>query len=95
LNNVVKHAQARQVTVSLSATPLPADSAVGVGHEVRLVIQDDGVGYSPGVESSTHMGIGIMRERAAAIQASLTLESQPGHGTQVTLIGRTESEGLL
>ncbi len=94
LNNVVKHAQARQVTVSLSATPLPADSAVGGRHEVRLVIQDDGVGYSPGLEKSTHMGIAIMRERAAAIQARLTLESQPGHGTQVTLIGRTESEGL-
>ncbi len=94
LNNVVKHAQARLVIVSLSATPLPRDSAVGVVHEVRLVIRDDGVGYSPGIEKSTHMGIGIMRERAAAIQARLTLESQPGHGTQVTLIGRTESESL-
>ena len=91
LNNVVKHAQARKVTVSLSGTPLPHNLEGVPGYEVRLVIQDDGVGYSTGVLRSDHMGISIMRERAAAIQASLSLESQPGHGTQVTLIWDNET----
>jgi signal transduction histidine kinase len=86
LNNVVKHAQANRVTMSLSATPLAPDSPGGARHEVKLVIQDDGVGYSAEDRGSEHMGIGIMRDRAAAIQASLSLESQPGYGTQVTLI---------
>ena len=91
LNNVVKHAQARKVTVSLSDTPLPHDLEGVAGYEVRLVIQDDGVGYSTGVLRSDHMGFSIMRERAAAIQASLSLESQPGHGTQVTIIWDNET----
>jgi PAS domain S-box-containing protein len=92
LNNVVKHAQARSVIVSLSATPLPVESTGIARYEVRLVVQDDGVGFpSEGVRSD-HMGIGIMHERAAAIQASLTVESRPGYGTQVTLIWRSQSE---
>ncbi len=91
LNNVVKHAQARKVTVSLSDTPLPHDLEGVPGYEVRLVIQDDGVGYSTGVLRSDHMGFSIMRERAAAIHADLSLESQPGHGTQVTLIWVNET----
>jgi signal transduction histidine kinase len=94
LNNVVKHAQARQVTVSLSATVLPLDLDSIPGQEVKLVIQDDGVGYSSGDMRSDHMGINIMNERAAAIQARLSLESQPGYGTQVTLIWRNESGSL-
>ena len=89
LNNVVKHAQAMQVTVSLRATLLSQDLNGVPGHEVRLVIQDDGVGYAAGVVRSDHMGISIMRERAAAIHADLSLESQPGYGTQVTLIWRS------
>jgi len=86
LNNIVKHAQADQVTMSLSASPFPPDETGGARQEVKLVIQDNGVGYSSKDRESEGMGISIMRERAAAIQASLSLESQPGHGTQVTLI---------
>ncbi len=95
LNNVVKHAQAKQVTVSLSETMLPPEVAGGAEREVKLVIRDDGVGYSTGDEKSTHLGIDIMRERAAAIQANLALESQLGYGTQVTLIWRSEKESLI
>jgi len=94
LNNVVKHAQAEQVTVSLSATPLTPDTAGGARHEVRLVIRDDGVGYASGKSRPDRQGIGIMYERAAAIQAELSLDSQPGYGTQVTLIWSNESGNL-
>lgn len=86
LNNVVKHAQARLVTVSLSEIKLPADAKCTTGNQVKLVIQDDGVGFYSASEQSGHLGIGIMRERAAAIQAELSLESVPGHGTLLTLI---------
>ena len=86
LNNVVKHAQARLVTVSLSEIQLPADTKYTTRRQVTLVIQDDGVGFYSASEQSGHLGISIMRERAAAIQAALSLESEPGHGTLVTLI---------
>jgi PAS domain S-box-containing protein len=91
LNNVAKHAQAKTVTVSLSATPVPDRAAGASSHQVRLVIQDDGVGFSAGVKQSHHLGIGIMQERAAAVGATLALESQPGYGTQMTLIWSNES----
>ncbi len=58
--------------------------------EVKLVIQDDGVGYSSGNRHPSRLGLEIMRERAAAIQASLSQDSQPGYGTRVTLIWRGE-----
>jgi signal transduction histidine kinase len=86
LNNVIKHAQARLVTVSLSEIQLPADAKCTTGHQVKLVIQDDGVGFYSASEQSGHLGIAIMSERAAAIQADLTLKSEPGHGTLVILI---------
>jgi signal transduction histidine kinase len=86
LNNVVKHAQARLVTVSLSEIKLPADTENIIIRQVTLVIQDDGVGFNSASEQSGHLGIGIMRERAAAIQAEFSLESEPGHGTLLTLI---------
>jgi len=89
LNNVVKHAQASQVTVSLNA--IPQMSTPGIDEwegEVMLRIRDDGTGYTPGDQNSEHMGLGIMRERAATIQAELDITSQPGMGTGVTLIWR-------
>jgi signal transduction histidine kinase len=33
-----------------------------------------------------------MQERAQAIGAHLTIESQPGHGTQVTVLWETERD---
>ena len=94
LNNIVKHAQASQVTMSLSDTLLAPDSSGGVKHTVRLLVEDDGVGYSTETRRSDQLGISIMYERAAAILASLSLESQPGYGTQVTLIWSGELENL-
>jgi signal transduction histidine kinase len=85
LNNVVKHAQANHVSVSLSATPLTPNANGEARHEVNLVIQDDGVGFSSTMDHSDRLGIGIMEERAEAIQASFSLESKLGYGTQVSL----------
>jgi signal transduction histidine kinase len=94
LNNVVKHAQARLVTVSLSAKLQPEDSPGGTQSEVKLEVRDDGVGYSAAKRSPEQLGIGIMHERAAAIQADLSLESRPGYGTRLKLIWRGETGRL-
>jgi signal transduction histidine kinase len=91
LNNVVKHAQASHVAVSLHCLPLsipPATDQMDCedeGWRVGLSIRDDGLGFDPGSVSPEHLGIGIMRERAASIGARLEIESGPGRGTQVTV----------
>jgi signal transduction histidine kinase len=94
LNNVVKHAQAIRVTVSLSATQAVVDQKGKPELQVKLVVQDDGVGFLKGTEPPGHFGMAIMRERAEAIEAELTIESQPGHGTLVSLAwtGETKPE---
>jgi signal transduction histidine kinase len=90
LNNVVKHAQAMQVSVSLNETQAPAGSNGLKLRIVKLIIQDDGVGFYSGNIQSGHLGIGIMHERATAIQAALVIVSEPGHGTLVSLTWRSE-----
>ena len=95
LNNVVKHAQAQLVTVNLSAIPLPPDSVGLKRHEIKLVIKDDGVGFSSSQVLTDQLGIGIMHERAASIGAYLSLESRPGYGTSVTVNCCREPEEQL
>jgi two-component system, NarL family, nitrate/nitrite sensor histidine kinase NarQ len=84
---VVKHAQASEVILRLAATPpmtaLPFEDWQG---EIKMVVKDNGIGFSPGGDGIEHFGLGIMRERAAAINAIYHLESQSGLGTEVVLI---------
>ena len=84
LNNVVKHARATQVTVDLRCGPPGGGQAPGQ-QRVEIRIQDTGRGFDPDDVSPEHLGLGIMRERAQAIGAKLTVESQPGQGTVVTI----------
>jgi signal transduction histidine kinase/PAS domain-containing protein len=85
LNNVTKHAQASQVILSLSASPLNPEQTGLKTVEITLIIEDDGVGFSPQNDFVENLGLGIMRERAADIEATLTIDSQTGIGTRVTL----------
>ncbi len=84
-NNISKHAQANQVTVSLNATSAITEQTHPWRGQVTLVIHDDGRGFVTQNKNAQHFGLAIMQERAAAIQATLSVESQPGQGTRVTL----------
>jgi two-component system sensor histidine kinase UhpB len=77
LNNVVKHARARQVDIVLERT---AD-------HWSLIIEDDGIGFDPSSREAEQRGFGLvgMRERAALVGADLQIESAPGRGTTVIL----------
>jgi len=88
LNNVVKHARASQVTVSLRHSPPAGQEEVGA--IVELCISDNGRGFDPGCVPSDRLGLGIIRERAQAIGASVKIDSQPGHGTQVTVVWKED-----
>lgn len=91
VNNVVKHASASQVWITLQ--PLVdsseaqdidgMDDAADRPRGVALTIRDDGQGFDLGSISPVHLGLAIMRERADDIHAHLTLTTAPGRGTTV------------
>jgi signal transduction histidine kinase len=74
LNNVVKHAKATQAVMTLR-----------LGETVRLTVADNGTGFDPTTVTADHLGLKIMHERADAIQARLTIYSEPGEGTQISV----------
>jgi signal transduction histidine kinase len=84
LNNMVKHAHAHQATVRLDYTG--GERAAGVSQRALLSIGDDGRGFDPAQIAHNRLGLGIMQERAQAIGATLTIESQLRQGTQVTVL---------
>ena len=72
LNNVVKHAQAKEVTVRLQFDD----------ESVCLEVQDDGTGFEPAkAQQSGGMGLRGMGERSQRMNGNLEIESAPGHGT--------------
>jgi signal transduction histidine kinase len=90
LHNVVKHAAASHVIIGLRASPpVPAEGADGWQGQVILHVSDDGRGFEPRHTQPDHMGLSIMRERAASIGAALNLASEPERGTQITLVWHT------
>lgn len=75
LSNVRKHAGATAV-----------DLNVYKGGAWRFEVSDNGVGFDTTfARDETHVGLKIMRERAQRIGAEITLRSQPGQGSAVTL----------
>ena len=80
LNNISKHARARQVTIQLAEGPQ------GVWMEIR----DDGIGFEPGTSVPDHFGLGIMEERAQSIGACYQIKSQPGDGTCIRVQWETD-----
>ena len=72
VNNVVKHARARDCQVRLE---VQADI-------LRVEIRDDGRGIPPGARPG--VGLHSMRERAEELGGRLEIGSPPGGGTQVT-----------
>jgi signal transduction histidine kinase len=84
LTNVLKHAGARNVSLVLERR----------GDEMKMVIEDDGVGFDPSSWMSdgrmasdrpTHQSLGLsgIRERLALVGGAMTLESGPGIGTTI------------
>jgi signal transduction histidine kinase len=76
LTNVVKHADARHVSVVVTRKN-------GV---VSVVIEDDGKGFEP-ERAAEGGGVGLlgMRERVQLLDGTLSVESSPGAGTTLVL----------
>ncbi|MBL8165962.1 MAG: MEKHLA domain-containing protein [Anaerolineae bacterium] len=75
LNNILKHAHADLVRVTLKL-----DSPT-----IFLEVMDNGRGFEADKPSARHFGMGIMYERAAGIQAKLEITSKIGGGTRVKM----------
>lgn len=79
LANVVRHAQAREATMSIAFTR----------QGLTLTIADDGRGFDPEVLRSGrlqgHFGLPGMRERANALSATLSLANRETGGADVTI----------
>jgi len=76
LTNVVRHAQATQVTVVLERR----------GDEYRLSLRDNGRGFDPAaVRDPKSFGLLGLRERAQMLGGRLDIRSSPGAGTTVAV----------
>jgi signal transduction histidine kinase len=75
VNNVIKHAGTREVTIKLNACDQPASVEV-IDHGTGFVLNE----LSP---QRGHLGLTSMAERAREFGWSMTIESQPGQGTRV------------
>jgi signal transduction histidine kinase len=77
LANVVRHARATRVMVSLSSTP----------ETVRLTVMDDGIGFDSQSIIDGHRGLGLvsMAERVRLVEGTVTIDSTPQQGTSLCI----------
>jgi signal transduction histidine kinase/ligand-binding sensor domain-containing protein len=74
VSNVARHARAREVRIDVALSE----------SKLELSIRDDGVGFDPRADSAGH-GLSSLRQRAAALHASLVVDSAPGRGTRIAI----------
>ena len=87
LSNVIKHAQAQQVQVTLRRSAA----------SICLEVVDDGIGFEPGlVRTGDRHGMGLvgMRERAGMIGGDLRIKSHPQRGTHILVCVPLESPSV-
>ena len=75
LTNVVKHAQAKHVSIVLTRRD----------GSVSAVIEDDGRGFSSVSSNQDGLGLLGMRERISLVGGRLDVESSPGSGTTLSI----------
>ena len=71
LTNVIRHACASEVEVTLETIPF-----------AKLTVRDNGRGFDPSITTG-RLGVLGMRERLFSIHGKLEIESTPGHGTKL------------
>jgi signal transduction histidine kinase len=74
VSNVARHSRARTASLTLS---VDRDEAI-------MRIEDDGIGFDPEKRhGSGHFGLANLRDRAAGVGGTLSIESEPGRGTRI------------
>ncbi|WP_369989354.1 PAS domain S-box protein [Pseudomonas xanthosomatis] len=75
LTNVMRHAQAHTVQIEL----------VREGQQLRLTVIDDGAGFAIDAARPASFGLVGVRERVLMLGGSMTLDSEPGEGTSLSV----------
>jgi signal transduction histidine kinase len=73
VTNVVKHASASEASVQLERK----------GAALRVTVTDDGVG---GARITPESGLAGLRDRLEALDATLSIDSEQAHGTNVCAV---------
>jgi signal transduction histidine kinase len=74
LTNALRHGRARSIQVLLAYER----------RQVRLSIQDDGLGFDPAADA-TGYGMRSIRETLRQLRGRLDVKSQPGAGSRITI----------
>jgi signal transduction histidine kinase len=87
VTNILKHANASKIEVTIGQTSLG----------LRLVVRDDGIGFNVGEarrKSSMGESFGLlgMQERLGLLGGTLTIRSDPSHGTEIEAIYPVDPE---
>lgn len=75
LSNALRHAKATKLSLKLHCQ----------GETIRLLIQDNGVGFDLNERKQTSYGLASMRERVNEIGGTLNIITAPGKGTKIDI----------
>lgn len=82
LSNVARHSGQHEASVTAVFTPRLS----------RVLINDHGVGFDPGLSSGRRAGVATsIRARMRAVGGTAEIDSEPGRGTLVVLTGRHQT----
>jgi len=73
--NVVKHASAQKVRVSIR----------GINEEMEIAVEDNGIGFDMAKVEKNTFGFFSIRERLKRFGGTFVIETEPGRGTRVVL----------
>ncbi|HEX7570682.1 MAG TPA: ATP-binding protein, partial [Verrucomicrobiae bacterium] len=73
VSNAIKHGQAKNISIHLRED----------AGQLRLRVNDDGVGFPEKFSGGTGMGLRIMQTRIGMVGGTLTIERPPAGGTSV------------
>jgi two-component system sensor histidine kinase UhpB len=76
LTNACKHSKTKKVTVTMAQED----------QDVRLEVQDWGIGFDPESVEKGHFGLEGIRQRVRLLGGRLSIESKPGSGTLVRVV---------
>ncbi len=76
LTNACRHSKSKKVAVTMTQE----------GQDVRLEVQDWGIGFDPESVEQGHFGLEGIRQRVRLLDGKLAIETTPGSGTLVQVV---------
>ncbi|MFA0963195.1 tetratricopeptide repeat protein [Roseivirga sp. BDSF3-8] len=74
VSNIMKHAEATMITIQVNK----------LDDEIILLVEDDGVGFTPGAGTGDGVGLQNVADRVRSLNGHLHVDAQPGRGASIT-----------